>query len=144
MRSGRLAVIVARSLVFVVVRRVLGLVGLGPAPDGKDVEIAVLRHQLMVVRRQVARPRYTPQDRLVLAMLSRLLPRDRWPAFLVTPSTLLRWHRDLVARRWTSPPAGRRQGGLADEVVGLVVRLGGCTARWGEAARVGPGRKVGE
>jgi hypothetical protein len=52
MRSGRLAVMVARTLVFVVVRRVLGLVGLGPAPDGKDVEIAVLRHQLMVVRRQ--------------------------------------------------------------------------------------------
>jgi hypothetical protein len=48
----------------------LGLVGVGPAPDAKDVEIAVLRHQLMVVRRQVARPRYAPQDRLVLAMLA--------------------------------------------------------------------------
>jgi hypothetical protein len=64
----------------------------------KDIEIAVLRHQLMVLRRQVARPRYTPQDRLVLAMLARLLPRERWAAFLVTPSTLLRWHRELVAR----------------------------------------------
>ena len=59
MLSGRLAVMVARTLAFVIVRRVLGLVGLGPAPDAKDVEIAVLRHQLMVMRRQVARPRYT-------------------------------------------------------------------------------------
>ena len=89
---------VVRTLAFVVVRRVLGLVGRGSAPDVKDVEIAVLRHQLMVLRRQVARPRYTRQDRLVLAMLARLLPRERWAAFLVTPSTLLRWHRELVAR----------------------------------------------
>jgi hypothetical protein len=72
---------VARTLGFVIVRRALGLVGLGPAPDAKDIEIAVVRHQLMVVRRPVARPRHTPQDRLVLAMLARLLPRDRWTAF---------------------------------------------------------------
>jgi putative transposase len=50
---------------FSVVRRVLGLVALGPAPDAKDVEIAVLRHQLMVLQRQVARPRYAPSDRLI-------------------------------------------------------------------------------
>ena len=87
-----------------VVRRVLGLVGLGSTPDAKDIEIAVLRHQLMVVRRQIARPRYAPADRMVLAILARLLPRERWPVFLVTPATLLRWHRELVARRWTYPP----------------------------------------
>jgi hypothetical protein len=92
---------VVRTLAFVIVRRVLGLVGLGPAPDAKDMEIAVLRHQLMVVRRQIARPRYAPADRMVLAILARLLPRERWPVFLVTPATLLRWHRELVARRWT-------------------------------------------
>jgi len=90
----------------------------------------------------VARPRYTPQDRLVLAMLARLLPRDRWPAFLVTPSTLLRWHRDLVARRWTYPPAGRRQGGLPDEVVELVVRLARENPRWGYLRIVGQCRKL--
>jgi hypothetical protein len=54
-----LAVVMVRSLAFVIVRRVLGLVGLGPEPDAKDIEIAVLRHQLVVVRRQVVRPRYT-------------------------------------------------------------------------------------
>jgi hypothetical protein len=89
---------VVHTLALVIVRRVLGLVGLGPTPDAKDVEIAVLRHQLMVVRRQVARPRYTPQGRMVLAMLARLLPRERWAAFLVTPSTLLRWQ--CAARLW--------------------------------------------
>jgi hypothetical protein len=131
MQSGRLSVMVARTLAFVILRRFLGLLGLGPAPDAKDVEIAVLRHQLMVVRRQVARPRYTPHDRLVLAMLARLLPRHRWPTFMVTPSTLLRWHRELVARRWTYPPTSRRRRGLADEVVELVVRMARENPRWG-------------
>src|SRR5439155_7578725 len=106
---------------FVIVRRVLGMAGLGSAPDAKDVEIAVLRHQLMVVRRQVARPCYAPADRMVLAMLARLLPRERWQIFLVTPATLLRWHRALVARRWTYQATGRGRQGLEPEVVDLVV-----------------------
>lgn len=63
---------VVRTLAFMVVRRVLGLIGLGPSPEAKDVEIAVLRHQLAVLRRQVARPRYTPADRTVLAVLANL------------------------------------------------------------------------
>ena len=93
----------ASTIVFLLVRRVLMLVGLGPKPDDKDVEIAVLRHQLAVLRRQVARPRYAPTDRLILATLAKLLPRERWSAFLVTPATLLRWHREFVRRRWTYP-----------------------------------------
>jgi hypothetical protein len=56
---------VVRTLAFMVVRRVLGLVSLGPAPDAKDVEVAVLRHQLMVLRRQVARPHYAPNATLI-------------------------------------------------------------------------------
>jgi putative transposase len=75
----------------------------GPAPDVKDVEIAVLRHQVMVLRRQVARPRFTPSDRIVLVVLARLLPRVRWPVFLVTPGTLLRWQ--CAARRLVVSPA---------------------------------------
>jgi hypothetical protein len=65
--------VVLRALGFVIVRALLGLVGLGPAPDAKDVEIALLRHQLSVLRRQVTRPRYTPTDRMLLATLVRLL-----------------------------------------------------------------------
>jgi putative transposase len=91
--------VVVRTLAFVVVRQVLSLIGLGPSPDAKDVEIAVLRHQLLVLRRQVARPRYIPADRMVLAALAKLLPRDRWPIFLVAPATLVRWHRELIRRR---------------------------------------------
>src|SRR5829696_6287230 len=102
---------VVGSVGFVLLRRALVLLGIGPRPEAKDVEIAVLRHQLTVLRRQVARPRYTPSDRLVLAVLARLLPRERWSAFLVTPATLLRWHRDLVRRRCIYPHRpGRRRG----------------------------------
>jgi putative transposase len=109
--------VVVRALGFMIVRRLLGLAGLGLAPDAKDVEIAVLRHQLAVLRRQIARPRYTRGDRLTLAVLARLLPRERWGAFLVTPATLLRSHRELVARRWTYP-AARRGGRCLDPEVG--------------------------
>ena len=124
-------------------RQVLGLVGLGPSPDAKDVEIAVLRHQLVVLRRQVAGPRYTPVDRMVLATLAKLLARDRWPIFLVTPTTLLRWHRELIRRRWTYPTNGRRGRGLDPEVVELVVRLARENPRWGYLRIVGECRKLG-
>ena len=91
------------SVTFLLVRKLLGLVGIGPSPDEKDVEIAVLRHQLAVLKRQVARPRFSPADRAVLATLARFLPRERWATFLVTPATLIRWHRDLVRRRLEVP-----------------------------------------
>jgi hypothetical protein len=127
-----------------IVRRVFGLVWLGSALDAKDVEIAVLRHQLMVLRRQVARPRYSAADWLVLATLARLMPRERWAIFLVTPSTLLRWHRELVRRRWTCPPIGGRDPrALGQEVVQLVVRLAKENPRWGCVRIVGECRKLG-
>jgi putative transposase len=70
--------VVMRTLAFLVLRPILGVVGAGRTPDANDVEIAVPRHQLAVLRRQVARPRYTPGGRIVLATLAKLLPRDRW------------------------------------------------------------------
>ena len=133
---------VVRTLGFLVLRRILGLVGRGSTPDAKDVEIAVLRHQLAVLRRQVARPRYTLTDRTVLATLAKVLPRDRWKIFLVTPSTLLRWHRELVRRRWTYPATGRRRG-LDPEVVDLVLRLARDNPRWGYVRIAGECRKLG-
>lgn len=75
-RSGVITSVVVRTLGWVALRRLVDVVGLGPGPDAKDVEIAVLRHQLAALHRQVSRPRYTPGDRLVLACLAKLLPRQ--------------------------------------------------------------------
>src|SRR6266545_3996714 len=68
--------VVVRTVAFLVLRQVLGLVGRGRSAGAKDVEIAVLRHQLAVLHRQIVRPRYTPADRMILATLAKLLPRD--------------------------------------------------------------------
>src|ERR1700682_862754 len=115
----------------------------GPKPDDKDVEIAVLRHQLAVLHRQGARPRYVPTDRLILATLARLLPRERWSAFLVTPATLLRWHRELVRCRWTYACKRRVQRSLDPALVKLVLRLARENSRWGYLRICGECAKLG-
>src|SRR3972149_10982440 len=85
------------------IARALARLVASSADDGsKDVEILVLRHQLKVLRRQIGRPRLRPVDRSLLAVAARALPRDRWASFRVAPQTLLRWHRELVKRKWTS------------------------------------------
>ena len=94
-----------------------------------ELEIVVLRHELAVLRRQVGRPQLRPSDRLLLAAVSRLLPRSRWSSFLVTPNTLLRWHRRLVARRWSY--AGRTgRPPVGGEIRELVLRLARENPRW--------------
>jgi putative transposase len=79
--------------------RILGVVGCAQALDAKDVEIAVLQHQLAVLRRQVSRPRFTPCDRMVLIYVGETVPTRSVEVVLVTPSTLLRWHRELIHYR---------------------------------------------
>jgi hypothetical protein len=80
---------------------------------------------------------------MLLAALARLLPRERWPVFLVTSSTLLRWHRELIARRWTYTRTGRGRRGLDEHVVALVVRLARENPRWGYLRIVGECRNLG-
>jgi putative transposase len=81
----------ALSFLYRLIRRVVELIRMYRMDDdAKDAEILVLRHQLAVLRRQAARPRYTWSDRALLATLAKLVPRERWVAFLVTPETILR------------------------------------------------------
>jgi putative transposase len=109
----------------------------------KDAEILVLRHQLAVLSRQVARPRFSWSDRALIAALAKLVPRQRWAAFLVTPETILRWHRALVRRRWTYPHHGPGRPPLPDETIGLIVRLARENCRWGYLRIVGELKKLG-
>jgi putative transposase len=107
------------------------LVLLARGEAAKDLEILVLRHQLTVLRRQVARPRLKPADRALLAAISRALPRSRWSCFFVKPQTLLRWHCRLVAGAWTYPRRGQGRPPLEQGIQQLVIRLAKENPPWG-------------
>jgi putative transposase len=127
-----LEVLVVWSFVYLALRRVLGLMVLcWRSADAKEVEILVLRHQLAILRRQHPRPQLQPQDRALLAAFSRLLPRPRWSVFVVTPETLLRWHRRMVRRHWTYPALPRGRPPIAERVQTLIVRLATENPGWG-------------
>ena len=130
-------------LLHVLVRRLVRVVAGGSTAAAVEVENAVLRHQLSVLRRSVKRPELRRRDRVVLAAASGLLPRERWSAFLVSPQTLLRWQRELVRRKWTYQrrPAGRPQ--LDRERRELVLRLARENPRWGCVRIQGELRKLG-
>src|SRR5438093_8438710 len=116
---------------------------LGRGERSKELEILVLRHEVSMLRRQVSRPRFTPGDRLLLAALSRVLPRRSWQAFLVRPETLLRWHRRLVAKHWTYPHRRPGRPPIAGEVGELVLRMARENTSWGYVRIVGELRKLG-
>jgi hypothetical protein len=97
----------------------------------KEIEILVLRQQVAVLRRQVHRPDLQPADRVLLAALSWLLRRPSWAVLFVTPATLLRWHRDLVARRWTYPHRCPGRPAIPASLREAVLRLARENPRWG-------------
>jgi len=127
------------SFLYLAFVRILQLIRLFGRDNGElAVEVVMLRHEVAVLRRQVARPVLRPSDRAILAGLSRLVSRARRGRFFVQPETLLRWHRDLVSRRWTYPHRSGRPS-VPVGTVGIVLQLarrtspgdiGGSTVSW--------------
>src|ERR687888_14229 len=105
MRSRSLLLAILSFLYWAVRRLLELLVRFGRDEREKEVEILVFRHELQVLRRQVACPRLRAADRVLLAALSQVLPRPLRRSFLVQPATLLRWHRELVPR-WIPDDVG--------------------------------------
>ena len=97
----------------------------------KEIEILVLRHQLAVLQRGTPRPRMSWADRALIAALTRLLPTRRRLGLLVTPATILRWHRRLIARRWTTQPTRSGRPAIPAGLRALAVRLATENPTWG-------------
>jgi putative transposase len=133
------------SFLYLAFRALLGaLVRSGRGLDVKDVELLVLRHELDVLRRQVERPKLGPADRALLAAAACHLPRSSRTVLLVTPRTLLRWHRALVRRKWRQQPAAPRgRPPLSIEIQELVLRLARENPRWGHRRICGELAKLG-
>jgi putative transposase len=122
---------VSLRLVYLIFLQVLGLILLiGRTSAAKDVELLVLRHEVAVLRRTNPRPRMEWADRAVFAALVQRLPRAMRRHRLVTPNTILRWHRRLVRRRWTYPNRTGRPP-INDVLAALVVRMARENPRWG-------------
>jgi putative transposase len=132
------------SFVYLVVRNLFALVWLlGRPRRSKELEILVLRHELAVLRRQTSRPKLTPADRTLLAALSRSLARPAWPVFPIKPETLLRWHRQLIARRWTYAHRTPGRPPLERSLRELILRLAEENPPWGYKRIVGELKGLG-
>jgi len=109
----------------------------------KDIELLVLRHQLVVLQRQQPRPSLRPADRALLAALARLLPPRRRHGLVVTPQTLLRWHRELVRRKWAQPRRSAGRPAVDDRIRQLVLRFARENPGWGYPRIAGELLKLG-
>ena len=121
----------ALSFLYLAFLRTIQILRLQRSDDSDlAIEVVMLRHEVAILRRQVARPALRPSDRALLAGLSRLVPRSKFSRFFVQPDTLLRWHRELVRRKWTYPkPSGRPR--IPAGTVQVVIRLARENPTWG-------------
>ena len=134
----------AFSFLYLAVRALLGaLVRSRRGLDVKDVELLVLRHELTILRRQVAGPKLGMADRALLTAAAVHLPRPQRSLLLVTPRTLLRWHRALVRWKWRQPPRRVGRPRLSPELRALVLRLARENPRWGHRRICGELAKLG-
>jgi putative transposase len=132
------------SFVYLVARNLFGLVWLLARPRrSKELEILLLRHELAVLRRHAGRARLTRADRALFATLSGAVPRTAWANLAVKPDTLLRWHRQLVARRWTYAQRKAGRPPLGRSLRGLILRLARENPHWGYKRIVGELKAVG-
>jgi putative transposase len=109
----------------------------------KELEILLLRHELAILRRPPRRAPVRPVDRAILAALAGALPRSAWSSLSVRPATVLRWHRQLVRRRWTYPHRRPGRPPLDPALRALVVRLARENPSWGYRRIVGELRSLG-
>src|SRR6266496_3363818 len=128
-------------LVFLAVLRLL--VGRRRREFAKDVELLVLRHQLLVLGRQQTRPPLRGTDRAFFAALAQMLPPRRRHGLIVTPQTLLRWHRELVRRKWAQPQRTPGRPPTDGRVRELVLRFARENPRWGYRRIAGELLKLG-
>ena len=129
-RSGMIAAVSLRLLYLLFLQVLRLVVLLGRPSSTEDIELLVLRHEVAVLRRTNPRPRLDWADRAVFAALVRRLPRALRCHRLVTPNTILRWHRGLVRRKWTYPNRPGRPP-ISDVLAVLVVRMATHNPNWG-------------
>jgi hypothetical protein len=129
------------SLLYLIFRLVVRVM---PGDDrDREIELLVLRHQVKVLKRKASRPRLRRIDKAFLAACSRVLPKHRWGSFVVAPSTLLRWHRELVTRKWTYKAKSSGRPPVDSKLVALICRMAKDNSFWGYMRIKGECLKLG-